>query len=167
MPKKNTNAAVKVKTLRDAIERHRHLYYVLDAPEITDAAFDVLMRKLEEIERARPDLITPDSPTQRVGSAPAKEFQKVAHEHPMLSLTVCVKEFSVNAWKACGDAPEYFGELKFDGLALSLLYENGVLVRAATREDGTTGENVTQNVRTISAVPLRRAISRKETYRRL
>ena len=87
MPKKNTNAAVKVKTLRDAIERHRHLYYVLDAPEITDAAFDVLMRKLEEIERVRPDLITPDSPTQRVGRAPAKEFQKVAHEHPMLSLT--------------------------------------------------------------------------------
>lgn len=160
MPKKNTNAAVKVKTLRDAIERHRHLYYVLDAPEITDAAFDVLMRKLEEIERARPDLITPDSPTQRVGSAPAKEFQKVAHEHPMLSLTDVMSEEEFAVWhermeKLAGDAPEYFGELKFDGLALSLLYENGVLVRAATRGDGTTGENVTQNVRTISAVPLR------------
>ncbi len=157
---KGSDVRSQAQQLRGAIERHRYLYYVLDTPEITDAAFDVLMRKLEEIERARPDLITPDSPTQRVGSVPVREFQKVPHERPMLSLTDVMSEEEFAVWhermeKLAGDAPEYFGELKFDGLALSLLYEDGMLVRAATRGDGTVGEDVTQNVRTIPSVPLK------------
>lgn len=160
MPKDGNDAVARVKALRDAIERHRYLYYVLDAPEITDAAFDVLMRELEALERAHPELIAPDSPTQRVGSAPAKEFQKVTHERPMLSLTDVMSAEEFAAWhermeKLAGERPEYFGELKFDGLALSLLYEHGSLVRAATRGDGSIGEDVTQNVRTIPSVPLR------------
>lgn len=159
MPNGSADVAKRIAILRETLERHRYLYYVLDAPEISDAAFDVLMRELETLEAKHPDLITPTSPTQRVGASPAREFAKVRHERPMLSLTDVMNEEELEKWhdrmeKLAGATPEYFGELKFDGLAISLHYTNGVLVRAATRGDGAVGEDVTQNIRTIPSVPL-------------
>jgi DNA ligase (NAD+) len=147
--------------LRAAIEHHNYLYYVLDAPEIPDAEYDRLLRRLQELEAQYPVLVTPDSPTQRVGATPLKAFGEVRHELPMLSLGNAfsddeVHDFDRRAREGLDVAEvEYSAELKLDGLAISLLYRDGVLVRAATRGDGVSGEDVTQNVRTIHAVPLR------------
>ncbi len=147
--------------LRQQIEHHNYLYYVLDAPEIPDAEYDRLLRELQTLESEYPDLITPESPTQRVGAAPLKAFDEVRHEVPMLSLANAFEEEEVGAFDRRArerletDVLRYAAEPKLDGLAVSLLYEDGVLVRGATRGDGTTGENVTQNLRTLQSVPLR------------
>ncbi|KAB0248436.1 NAD-dependent DNA ligase LigA, partial [Escherichia coli] len=135
---------------------------MMDAPEIPDAEYDRLMRELRELEAQRPDLITPDSPTQRVGAAPLTAFNQIRHEVPMLSLDNVFDEESFLAFnKRVQDRLKstenviWCCELKLDGLAVSILYENGVLVSAATRGDGTTGEDITSNVRTIRAIPLK------------
>lgn len=148
--------------LRTTLRHHEYLYHVLDNPELPDAEYDRLMRELRDLEAAHPDLITPDSPTQRVGAAPLTEFTQVRHEVPMLSLDNVFDEASYLAFNKrvqdrlkSTDALTFCCELKLDGLAVSLLYEDGVLVRAATRGDGTTGENITANVRTIRAIPLK------------
>lgn len=148
--------------LRTTLRHHEHLYHVLDNPEIPDAEYDRLMRELRELEEAHPELITQDSPTQRVGAAPLSEFTQVRHEVPMLSLDNVFDETSYLAFNKrvqdrlkSTDALTFCCELKLDGLAVSLLYEDGILVRAATRGDGTTGENITANVRTIRAIPLK------------
>ncbi|XTZ39500.1 NAD-dependent DNA ligase LigA [Salmonella enterica] len=148
--------------LRTTLRHHEYLYHVMDTPEIPDAEYDRLMRELRELETAHPELITPDSPTQRVGAAPLTAFTQVRHEIPMLSLDNVFDEESFLAFNKrvqdrlkSTDALTYCCELKLDGLAVSILYENGVLIRAATRGDGTTGEDITTNVRTIRAIPLK------------
>jgi DNA ligase (NAD+) len=147
--------------LREQINSHNYRYYVLDDPEVPDAEYDRLFRKLQELESAYPTLITIDSPTQRVGSKPLSSFDEVEHVIPMLSLGNAfsdeeVRKFSKRIADRLGVTDiEFVAEPKLDGLAISLLYEDGILVRAATRGDGVTGENVTQNVRTIHSVPLR------------
>ncbi|MDP1605299.1 MAG: NAD-dependent DNA ligase LigA, partial [Rhodocyclaceae bacterium] len=149
--------------LRAEIERHNHAYYVLDAPTIPDAEYDRLFRELQEIEAAHPALLTPDSPTQRVGGAPLSEFRQVAHGVPMLSLNNAFSAEDAAAFdRRCReglgvDGVEYACEPKFDGLAVSLRYENGVFVQGATRGDGFTGEDVTHNLRTVRNIPLRLA----------
>ena len=153
--------------LRAEIERHNHAYYVLDAPTIPDAEYDRLFEELRGLEREHPELLTADSPTQRVGGAPLDQFAPVRHAVPMLSIETetdttpdGARAFDARVRKKLGlgpDDPEidYAAELKFDGLAISLRYEDGVLVCGATRGDGETGEDVTQNVRTIGQIPLR------------
>ncbi|MDU6537965.1 NAD-dependent DNA ligase LigA [Mixta calida] len=152
----------KITELRTTLRHHEYLYHVMDAPEIPDAEYDRLMRELRALEEQHPDLITPDSPTQRVGAAPLTAFEQVRHEVPMLSLDNVFDEAGYLAFNKrvqdrlkSSDEITFCCELKLDGLAVSLLYENGLLVRAATRGDGTTGENITANVRTIRAIPLR------------
>lgn len=151
----------RIRKLREEIARHDYLYYVLNAPEIPDAEYDRLFRELQELEARHPELVTPDSPTQRVGGAPAAEFREVRHRVPMLSLNNAftdedVANFDRRVREGLGQAQvEYNCEPKFDGLAISLVYEKGLLTTAATRGDGTTGEDVTANVRTIPAIPLR------------
>ncbi|EKY3088274.1 NAD-dependent DNA ligase LigA [Cronobacter dublinensis] len=152
----------KLTQLRTTLRHHEFLYHVMDAPEVPDAEYDRLMRELRALEEAHPELVTPDSPTQRVGAAPLNEFSQVRHEVPMLSLDNVFDEASFLAFNKrvkdrlkSTDALVYCCELKLDGLAVSLLYENGLLVRAATRGDGTTGEDITLNVRTIRAIPLK------------
>jgi DNA ligase (NAD+) len=151
--------------LHAELRHHEHLYYVLDAPEITDAEYDALMNELKRIETAHPEFITPDSPTQRVGGKPAEGFQKVRHSRPMLSLDNAYSAEELAAWAArvrelAGQLPvEYMAELKMDGLSVALHYEaaqhgGARLVRAITRGDGQTGEDVTSNIRTIRSVPL-------------
>lgn len=151
-----------ITALRTTLRHHEYLYHVMDTPEIPDAEYDRLMVQLRELESAHPDLITPDSPTQRVGAAPLATFEQVRHEVPMLSLDNTFDEAGFLAFNKrvqdrlkSTDELTYCCELKLDGLAVSLLYEDGLLVRAATRGDGTTGENITANVRTIHAIPLR------------
>ncbi|EMM6762771.1 NAD-dependent DNA ligase LigA [Pluralibacter gergoviae] len=148
--------------LRTALRHHEYLYHVMDAPEVPDAEYDRLMRELRALEEAHPELVTPDSPTQRVGASPLTAFSQVRHEVPMLSLDNVFDEESFLAFNKrvqdrlkSTDALTYCCELKLDGLAVSILYENGVLVQAATRGDGTTGEDITSNVRTIRAIPLK------------
>ena len=156
-----SSAEREIEKLRDEIRHHEHRYYVLDDPEISDAEFDRLMRRLQELERARPDLVTPDSPTQRVGGAPTGEFPKVRHSVPMMSLdnVLSVEEltdFDHRVRQLSGrDRVEYVGELKLDGLSMSLVYENGTLTHGVTRGNGVEGEDVSPNVRTIRSVPLR------------
>ena len=148
--------------LKSELNRHSHAYYVLDNPSIPDAEYDRMFRELVELEQAHPDLITSDSPTQRVGGKPLPQFDQVRHTVPMLSLNNAFGDDEVvgfdrrvrDGLQSAGDV-EYSTELKFDGLAISVRYENGVLVQAATRGDGATGENVTANIRTVRAVPLR------------
>jgi DNA ligase (NAD+) len=158
--------AERAAALRREIEHHNRLYYVLDEPEISDAEYDALLGDLRAIEAEHPELRTPDSPTQRVGAAPLDRFEPVKHLQPMLSLANARDEGELRAWvdritgllarQGIEDAdPEYVVEPKVDGLAISLLYEDGVLVRGATRGDGEVGEDVTQNLRTIRAIPLR------------
>ncbi|WP_145498986.1 NAD-dependent DNA ligase LigA [Yersinia bercovieri] len=151
-----------INQLRTSLRHHEHQYHVLDAPEIPDAEYDRLMQQLRDLESQHPELITSDSPTQRVGAAPLDAFEQVKHEVPMLSLDNVFDEESYLAFdKRVHDRLKrtepltFCCELKLDGLAVSLLYEDGELVRAATRGDGTTGENITANVRTIRAIPLR------------
>ena len=152
---------VKIEQLRDQIRYHAHRYHVLDAPEISDADYDTLVRDLIAIETEHPELITADSPTQRVGAVPSDLFAAVTHRERMFSLDNAESTTELEAWeeratRQLGRNPSGFVcELKIDGLAVSLTYENGALSRAATRGDGTTGEDITANVRTIEAVPLR------------
>src|SRR3990167_3987315 len=150
-----------IQKLREEIDEHNYRYYVLNTPTITDAAFDKLFRKLQELEHAHPETVTPDSPTQRIGAAPQKEFAEVTHAIPMLSLENAFSEEEVHAFdkrirERLGETKtiEYVCEPKLDGLAVSLRYENGIFVQGATRGDGTSGEEVTENIRTIYAVPL-------------
>ena len=145
--------------LREQLHRHNHQYYVLDTPLISDAEFDRLMRRLQEVETAHPEWVTADSPTQRVGGQPLAGFEKVTHAAPLLSLGNVfsageLRAFDNRVRSAVGDAVEYIVELKIDGLAVNLIYESGRLSRAATRGDGEVGEDVTLNVRTIRAIPL-------------
>ncbi len=161
-----TDPAARAAELRALIERANRLYYVEDAPELTDAEYDALMRELVALEEARPELRTPDSPTQRVGAPPAGRFAEVRHERPMLSLSNAFGEDELRAFDArvrrglgLPPAPEpapdlrYVAELKIDGLAVSLRYQRGRFARGATRGDGTVGEDVTANLRTVSAIP--------------
>ena len=157
-----TKAKIRIEKLRDEINRHRYLYHVLDKQEISEAALDSLKHELAKLEEQFPDLIAPDSPTQRVAGRPLEEFQKVRHSIPMLSLNDAFDQEEMKAWedrlkrlRPDMKAFDYYSELKMDGLAVSLLYENGILARGATRGDGITGEAVTQNIRTIEAIPLR------------
>ncbi|MDG9899433.1 NAD-dependent DNA ligase LigA [Klebsiella grimontii] len=152
----------KLTELRTTLRHHEYLYHVMDTPEIPDAEYDRLMRELRELEAQHPELITPDSPTQRVGAAPLAAFSQIRHEVPMLSLDNVFDEESFLAFNKRvqdrlknTDDLTYCCELKLDGLAVSILYENGLLVQAATRGDGTTGEDITSNVRTIRAIPLK------------
>ncbi len=146
--------------MRDEIRRHERLYYVRNAPEITDAEFDALMRELKALEDEHPDLVVPDSPTQRVGGEPVDEFGKVVHAVPLLSLENCYAFGELDEWEERfrklipGEAFSYEAELKIDGLSITVLYEKGRLALAATRGDGATGEDVTANARTIRALPL-------------
>src|SRR5215208_2358380 len=153
--------------LRELLHHHAHRYYVLDDPEVPDADYDKLFRELQALEGQYPELLTPDSPTQRVGGKLLEGFAKVRHRVPMLSIRTetdieasGARSFDARVRRELGlaasDPPiEYVAELKFDGLALNLRYENGMLVQAATRGDGEVGEDVTQNIRTIGQIPLR------------
>jgi DNA ligase (NAD+) len=149
-----------IESLREELRRHEHLYYVLDGPEITDAEFDRLMQELKLLEAAYPELITPDSPTQRVGGKPREGFVKVAHSRPMLSLDNAFSEEELRNWDrrvrelAGTDAIEYVCELKLDGMSLAMTYRNRSLASGVTRGDGSVGEDVTSNVRTMRSVPL-------------
>jgi len=154
-------------TLRAEIEHHEHAYYVMDAPEIADAQYDALMQQLKALEIAHPDLVVPESPTQRVGGKVRDGFAKVAHSRPMLSLDNAYNEAELRAWAdrvanalPASDSVEFTCEYKLDGLSLALLYENGSLVRGTTRGDGSIGEDVTANVRTMRSVPL--SLSKKK-----
>jgi DNA ligase (NAD+) len=155
------NIEKEIAELRDKIRYHEHRYYVLDDPEISDFEFDKLMQRLKELELQHPELITPDSPTQRVGGAPAEEFPKVRHPAPMMSLdnTYSVddlRDFDRRVRELAGrDRVEYVAELKLDGLSMALTYEDGALTHGVTRGDGEVGEDVTSNIRTIRSVPLR------------
>lgn len=157
-----SNIERRILALRKTLDHHNYCYYVLDAPEIPDSEYDRLFRELQELEQAHPDLITPDSPTQRVGASPVSEFGEIRHEIPMLSLDNAFSEDEAREFDRRvrerlehEQVVDYAAEPKMDGLAISLRYENGLLVSAATRGDGTTGEDVTHNVRTVQSVPLR------------
>ena len=161
MSQHRSSAADRYRDLQRELARLEHAYYVLDQPLVPDAEYDRLYRELLELEAQHPDWVTPDSLSQRVGGAPLKEFMEVRHSVPMLSLNNAFEEseligFDRRCREGLGlDHVEYACELKFDGLAISLRYENGVLVQAATRGDGASGEDVTSNIRTIRAIPLR------------
>ncbi|MGE5484169.1 MAG: NAD-dependent DNA ligase LigA [Ignavibacteriales bacterium] len=155
-------AAARAAELRDLIRHHDHLYYVLDRPEISDREYDRLFRELVEIEERFPGLRTPDSPTQRVGGAPLPVFTSVRHRYPMLSLSNAFEAEEIRAFDrrvrgilGAGAAVEYVVEPKIDGLSVSLIYQDGLFVQGATRGDGETGEDVTENLRTIRSIPLR------------
>ncbi|MEI8281236.1 MAG: NAD-dependent DNA ligase LigA, partial [Armatimonadota bacterium] len=154
--------AARAAELRSALEHHNYRYYVLDSPEISDTQFDLMFRELVDIETANPELKTPDSPTQRVGTLPISGFTPHRHLVPMLSLDNAfgedeLRQFDDRIKRFLGvtEDVEYFAEMKFDGASMSLTYIDGVLETATTRGDGTTGENVTTNARTIRGIPLR------------
>jgi DNA ligase (NAD+) len=155
------DAARRIEELRELIHRHDYLYYVLNQPEISDAEYDRLVRELKELEKKHPDLVTPDSPTQRVAGQPVEAFASVEHKVAMLSLdnamdVAALREFEARLKRALPGAEfEYVCEPKVDGLGVALLYEQGRFVRGATRGDGRVGEDVTQNLRTVRAVPTR------------
>ncbi|MGA2655610.1 MAG: NAD-dependent DNA ligase LigA, partial [Gammaproteobacteria bacterium] len=150
----------KVLALRKLLDEYNYQYYILDRPTVPDSEYDRIFRELQSLEQQHPELITLDSPTQRVGASPLDEFQEVQHKQPMLSLDNAFSDEELLAFnkRVCDrlkvDKVEYYCEPKLDGLAINLLYENGILVQAATRGDGYKGEDVTQNVRTISSIPL-------------
>ena len=166
-PSQPANAAERVRQLHEQLHAHAHRYYVLDEPSIPDAEYDRLFKELQTLEALHPELLTAGSPTQRVGGKPLDAFASVRHKVPMLSIrtetdteATGAQNFDNRIRKELGlneadPAVEYVAELKFDGLAMSLRYENGVLVQAATRGDGEVGEDVTQNIRTIKQIPLR------------
>ena len=159
--KVNGKAKKEAEKLREEIRRHEHLYYVLDQPEVSDAEFDKLMNRLKALEAAHPELATADSPTVRVGGVPREGFQTVRHARPMLSLDNALGYDALRDWdrrvrEGTGrEVNEYIAEHKFDGLSISLQFADGLLVRGVTRGDGTTGEDVTPNVKTIRSIPLR------------
>jgi DNA ligase (NAD+) len=159
----NKKTIERIKALREEINRHNYLYYVLDSPEISDAEYDRLFDELAELEKKHPELVTPDSPTQRVGAAPLEEFKTVRHSLPMLSLNKATSEaefldFHRRVLELSGvdeKKIEYAVEPKFDGLAIELVYRKGVFSVGATRGDGVVGEDVTQNLRTVKTIPLK------------
>ena len=157
----DTDVEAQAKRLRDELNRHNHLYYVLSQPGIGDAQYDTIMRELRQLEEQHPELITSDSPTQRVGAEPAEGFAQVRHPVPLLSLANAFDDAEFTAWYRRTSALletssfEMVCELKYDGLAVALTYEDGVLVRGATRGNGSVGEDVTLNLRTINSIPLR------------
>ena len=152
----------RVEKLREQLQTASYAYYVLDQPMMEDAVYDRLYRQLQQLEAQHPDLVTSDSPTQRVGERPAQQFNSVRHNIPLYSLENAFGVEEYRAWQDkwqrlipdAGDRPAV-AELKIDGSALALTYENGLLVRGLTRGDGTTGEGITQNVKTIRSIPLR------------
>src|SRR5450755_1905151 len=147
--------------LRETLRHHEYLYYVLDQPEITDGEYDVMMRRLQALENQHPELVTPDSPTQRVGGKPREGFTKIAHSSPMLSLDNALDEGELRDFDRRvrellrGAEFQYVTELKLDGLSMAAHYRDGQFVQAVTRGDGVVGEEVTENARTIRSVPLR------------
>lgn len=157
----DTTFSLRAAELRQQIDHHNHLYYVEAAPVISDREFDRLLQELIDLERAHPELATPDSPTQRVGGKPIDGFEKVRHLVPMLSIDNSynaddLRKFDADVRKGAGGVgQEYTVELKFDGVSISITYENGLLTRGATRGDGETGDDVTHNLRTIAGIPLR------------
>jgi DNA ligase (NAD+) len=173
MARANASLRQEVDHLRDEIREHNQRYHVLDAPTISDAEFDDLFRRLEALEREHPELVTPDSPTQRVGATPASGFETVTHRQQMLSLQNAatreeLAEFDARVRRFLGkDEIAYAGEPKMDGVAVELVYEDGVLTIGSTRGDGITGENVTANIRTIRSVPLRLRGDARAVPRRL
>src|ERR1700733_10010151 len=152
--------AREIERLREELRRHEHLYYVLDQPEIGDAEYDALMRRLQELEAAHPELASPDSPTQRVGGKPREGFVKVRHSSPMLSLDNALTDAELREFDRRvhdllgGEEYRYVTELKMDGLSMAAHYRDGSFRQAITRGDGTTGEDVTENARTIRSLPL-------------
>jgi DNA ligase (NAD+) len=165
----SSDAAARIAELRRLVEHHNYCYHVLDAPEIPDSAFDALFDELRALEEEHPELVTPDSPTQRVGAPPAEGFRKVGHLSPMGSLEKVTTDEALAKWaddvrrRLGTDEPvTYTVEPKIDGSAVSLVYEHGLLVRGATRGDGERGEDVTANLRTIEAVPLRMRLADRE-----
>ena len=156
-----TDVTERIEELRERLNHHNYRYYVLDSPEVSDAQYDGLMRELRAIEAEHPDLVTPDSPTQRVGTAPADGFEQVTHSRPMFSLGNAFDDEEFMAWHKRvsdlleGEPFDMVCELKYDGLAVALTYEDGVFVRGATRGNGMVGEDVTLNLRTIKSIPLR------------
>lgn len=153
-------AKKRAEELRKTISEHNYRYYILNQPVISDLKFDLLLSELQGIEKLFPELVTPDSPTMRVGSDLTQEFRQVEHTWPMLSLgntysTEELTDFAARVHKTLGYVPEYVCELKFDGVSISLTYENGMLARAVTRGDGNVGDDVTVNVRTIKSIPVR------------
>ncbi|HXY15352.1 MAG TPA: NAD-dependent DNA ligase LigA, partial [Terriglobales bacterium] len=160
MPTAAKDVEKKIEGLREKIRRHEYLYYVVDAPEISDAEFDRLMGELKKLEAEHPELITSDSPTQRVGGKPREGFVKVPHSSPMLSLDNTYNVDDLRSWErrvhelSGRKDIEYVCELKLDGMSLAVRYEDGKLVRGITRGDGSVGEDVTANVRTVRSVPL-------------
>ncbi len=156
----DTNDVRRISDLRKQLNFHNYRYYALNDPEITDPEYDRLIRELRKLEEQHPELVTADSPTQRVGATPSEGFTQVQHTLPMLSLANAFDLEELEAWyrrtKNLMDDAEFdlVCELKIDGLAVNLTYENGVLVRGATRGDGTVGEDVTQNLRTIRSIPM-------------
>jgi DNA ligase (NAD+) len=160
MPSSSNALQKKVDVLRDTVRHHEHCYYVLDDPEISDAEYDALVNELKAVEAEHPELITPDSPTQRVGGKPREGFVKVPHSTPMLSLDNAYNETELRDWERrvhelTGESKvNYVCELKLDGMSLALRFEDGRLARAITRGDGSVGEDVTLNVRTVRSVPL-------------
>ncbi len=156
-----TDVTERIEELRERLNYHNYRYYVLDSPEVSDAQYDALMRELRAIEAEYPELVTPDSPTQRVGAAPADGFEQVTHSRPMFSLSNAFDDEEFMAWHKRvsdmleGEPFDMVCELKYDGLAVALTYENGVFVRGATRGNGMVGEDVTSNLRTVKSIPLR------------
>lgn len=156
----NREIEIRAKKLRETITHHQELYHTKDAPEISDEAYDALVRELESLEDEYPELRTPDSPTLRIGSKPLEKFEKVTHTHPQWSFNDAFNEedflaFDNRVKKALGFSPQYIAELKIDGLKVVLTYEKGLLKQAATRGDGRVGEDVTENVKTINSIPLK------------
>ena len=153
----SAQALTEIQHLTDTINYHNDLYYQKNKTEISDQEFDLLLKKLEHLEKEFPELKQADSPTQRVGGSITKEFANVYHKYPMLSLGNTYSQEELEDWDARvakgleGDAYEYFCELKFDGVSMSLTYENGILVRGVTRGDGVRGDDVTNNIRTMRA----------------
>ena len=162
--------ATKIKALRDQIDNHNYRYYVMDNPIISDSEYDQIMRELEALEKNNENLITPDSPTQRVGASPLKEFGTITHREPMLSLANAMSEeeiiaFYIRLEKVLETQKdiELIGEPKLDGLGVELVYEDTMFVSGSTRGDGIVGENITQNLKTIKAIPLKLRTDLRET----
>ncbi len=155
------SAKTRIEKLKKEINRHRYLYHVLDKQEISDAALDSLKHELDQLEKQYPEFVTPDSPTQRVGGQPLDKFKKVRHTTPMLSLNDVFSVTELQDWEKrikkllpASTSIDYYAEIKMDGLAVALIYENGIFIQGATRGDGVIGEDITQNLKTIEAIPL-------------
>ncbi len=153
-------ARQRIAALSAELHHHNHAYYVLNQPEISDFDFDMKLKELQKLEQEFPELVTPDSPTRRVGSDVDQKFEQVRHSIPMLSLDNTYNEqeiadFDARVRKSADTPFEYVCELKYDGVAIALTYEKGILTRAVTRGDGDQGDNVTENVKTIASIPLR------------